>query len=542
MSPAGSPEPLILRDGRVHRLAGEPSPAPAIAVLDGAVAATGSLDQVRAVTPGARELDLEGRTVLPAFIDSHTHFHRAAVLRELYLDFETLRPTSIADVLGYLRARAAITPPGGWIEGDSLTPARLAERRWPTRHELDAAAPDHRVILRGIGKHVIAASSAALAAAGIDQDTPDPPGGRIERDATGCPTGILHERAKGLLDPSVEGTVVPRVEREARLGALRRGMRELHRMGITTVCEMVRTTEEADDLAALHQQGELWIRVRIHYRIHEGPIRLEQLATLGIRRGLGDDWLRVLGVKLSVDGWCIFRNAAVYQPYRTGPDDTGLLRLEPAETARLVASANEQGLGVAVHAVGARAVDAALDAFAAAGPSQAGPYRIEHGYLDVDASRLCRMRDLDVVLSAQPAFLPAYLADWREGLDEERIDRIMPLGSARALGIRVILNSDQPSGPAGPLAAISAAVHRDAGSRIVGATERLDLTDAWRAHTSVPAEVMGDEHIGTLEPGKRADLVILDGDPFAGGDPAMAGVVATMIDGHMVHDDTGRYT
>ncbi len=152
------------------------------------------------------------------------------------------------------------------------------------------------------------------------------------------------------------------------------------------------------------------------------------------------------------------------------------------------------------------------------------------------------VRDLGVVLSAQPGFLPPYLADWQQGLDEQRVDRLMPIGTAMALGIPVILGSDMPSGPAGPLAAITAAVRRDAGSRIVGATEGIGLDHAWRAHTSVPAEVMGEPRLGILEPGRRADLVILDGDPFAADDPGAAGIVATMVDGHMVHDETGRYT
>lgn len=536
-----APGQLVLRHARVHRGAGDADPAPAMAIVDGAVAAVGSLDQARAAAPGAPEVDLEGRTVLPAFIDAHTHFHRAAVLRELFLDFETLRPTAVGEVLDHVRRRAAGMAPGEWIQGDSLTPASLVERRWPDRHELDAAAPDNPVILRGIGKHVVCANSSALAAAGIDEGTPDPPGGRIERDEAGRPTGILHERAKGLLDPSVPGSVVPPVAREARLRALRTGMAELHRMGIGTICEMIRTTEEADDLAALHQCGELRVRVRLHHRIHEGPIRLEHLTTLGVRRGLGDDWLRVLGVKLSIDGWCIFRNAAVHEPYLGEPDNTGILRLEPGEVATLVRQANRAGLGVAVHAVGARAVDAALDAFESAGPAQAGSYRVEHAHLDLDQPRIDRMRALGVALSVQPAFLPAYLADWELGLADERIERIMPIASVMRAGIPVLFGSDMPSGPAGPLAAITAAVRRRAGSRIVGAAEGIALRDAWLAHTAVPAQVLGDPRIGALAPGRWADLVVLDGDPFTMREPDAARIVTTMIHGRTVHDETGRY-
>lgn len=540
-SPRFSSE-LILGNARVHRLPGDPAPAPAIALRDGGVAAVGSLDQARAALPGARILDLGGATVLPSFIDSHTHFHRAAVLRHLFLDFEALAPASIEEVLAHVRDRAASLPEGSWIQGDSIAAARLAERRLPDRRELDDAAPRHPVLIRGIGKHVIAGNSAALAAAGISRDTADPPGGRIERDPDGEPTGILHERAKLRLDTSAPDTVVPPVARAQRLTALRAGFGELHRLGITTIGEMVRLTEEVDDLAELHAAGELSVRVRVHYRVHETELRLEWLRGLGIRRGLGDDWLRILGVKISIDGWCIFRNAAVHEPYLGEPQNRGLLRIEPEELARLVAGANAQGLGIAVHAVGARAVDAALDAFGSAGPPTAGPWRLEHAHLDVDEPRLRRAHALRLVLSAQPGFLAPYLPDWEAGLASDRLERVMPLGTARRIGMPIIINSDLPSGPAGPLRTIAAAVDRQAGGRSLGRAEAIPLVDAWRAHVSVPAEVMGDTCLGRLGPGMRADLVVLGTDPFAtGAMPEGLGVEATLVDGRVRFDARGRF-
>lgn len=533
---------LVLASARVHAIPGDPSPAPAMAIVDGAIAAVGSLEAARAASPGARVVDLGGATVLPAFIDSHTHFHRAAILRHLFLDFEALASGSVADVVAAVRERAAALPAGAWIQGDSITAARLAEGRLPTRQELDAAAPSQPVLIRGIGKHVIAANSAALAAAGITRETPDPPGGRIERDADGEPTGILHERAKLRLDTSAADTVVPPTPRDQRLAALRAGFTELHRMGIATIGEMVRLTEEADDLAALHQAGNLTVRARLHYRIHETEIRLDWLRGLGIRRGLGDDWLRILGAKISIDGWCIFRNAAVYEPYLGEPENRGLLRIEPDELTRLVAGANAQGLGIAVHAVGARAVDAALDAFAAAGAPTAGPWRLEHAHLDVSEDQLRRAAALGLVLSAQPAFLPAYRPDWELGLAPERVQGLMRLATARRLGIPVIINSDQPSGPAGPLLAIAAAADRCAGGGTVGIEEAIPLVDAWRAHTDVPAQVMGDPSLGRLVPGARADLVVLGADPFAPGAVVdRLPVEATLVDGQVMVDAQGRF-
>jgi hypothetical protein len=529
---------LALVNGVVRRSVEDRRPVQAIGVRAGTVVVAGTTSELSALAgPATKVVDLRGRSVMPAFIDSHTHFHRGAVLRHLYLDFAALRPTSVGDVVAHVRRRAAELPAGAWIQGDSLSLGQLAERRLPDRQELDAATERHPVLLRGIGKHVIAANSAALAAAGITRDTADPPGGRIERDADETPTGILHERAKLRLDTSAADTVVPSASRDDRLRAVRAGVQELHRLGITTIHEMIRLPDEAGDLAAPHAAGELDVRVRLFYRINETPFSLDWLSKLGIRRGLGDDRFRVLGVKISVDGWCIFRNAAVYEGYLDASDERGILRIEPDELCALVRSANAQGLGIAVHAVGARAVDLALDAFEAAGPAVAGPHRLEHAHLDVDGRQLRRVRALGLVLSGQPGFLRAYRPDWDAALPPDRIDRIMPLGLAHSLGIPLILNSDYPAGPLGPIDAIHAAVTRDAGAgRTIGSDQAIPRAVAWSAFTTGPARCSGDSALGSLEPGRRADLVVLEEDPLAERtDLRSLSVTATMLDGRFVH-------
>ena len=487
--------------------------------------------------PATTIIDLAGRAALPAFVDSHTHFHRAAIVRRLYLDFEVLAPRSIDDVVRHVGRRAAELPPGAWIQGDSLTAARLAEGRLPNRRELDRAAPGHPVVLRGIGKHVVVANSRALAAAGIDRATLDPPGGRIEHDKNGEPTGILHERAKLRLDQSAPDTVVPSPSAGERQAAVRAGFGDLHRLGITTIHEMVRLPEEADDFSALRASNELNVRVRLYYRIHEAPIHLDHLTSLGIRQGFGDDWLRVLGAKISVDGWCIFRNAAVHEAYLDEPDNFGIMRIEPDELQRLASAANRHGLALAIHAVGDRAIDAALDAFAAAGPALGRPYRLEHAHLGLDGTRLRRMRDLGVVWSVQPGFLGAYAADWERCLAADRIERILPLADAAALGIPTIHNSDVPSGPQAPLAAIRAAVDRHAIDGPVGRGQAVDVRAAWEGWTTLPHRLAGETRIGELAVGNAADLIVLDRDPLArtieeASEPEL---VATMIDGRFVH-------
>lgn len=531
----------VLRNARVVASGDTALHGDAIGIRDGAIVALGPWADLRhGVASTTRVLDVEGRTVTPAFIDSHTHFHRGAILRHSYLDFERLAPTGIDDLLGHVAARVSTSTNGDWIQGDSLSASRLAEGRLPDRHELDRVAPTHPVVLRGIGKHVVAANSRALEAAGIDRDTPDPAGGRIERDDAGVPTGILHETAKLRLDQSHRDTVVPAPSAADRQAALRAAYRELHAVGIATIHEIIRLPEEANDHAAMRAAGELGVRVRLFYRVHESPLSLDWLERLGIRRGLGDDWLKVLGVKVSVDGFCIFRNAAVETPYKGDPGNRGLLRIEAGPLDDLVARANAQGLQIAVHAVGPRAVDLALDAFERAGPAVAGPHRVEHAYLDMDAARLARMRDLGAVWSVQPAFLEAYRREWADAFEPERVRSIMPLRTGAAMGLPIQFNSDFPCAPVDPLDGIRLAVDRRGDGSPSGSPEVLSIAEAWRAYTTTPAEVAGDDRLGRIAIGGRADLIVLDGDPFVA-DRDLAGVAvrATMVDGSLVHAPAG---
>lgn len=531
----------VIRGARLYSDGATRLHGDAIGIRDGAIEMIGPWTTVQASTDRQTTvIDAEGRPVTPAFIDSHTHFHRGAVVRHAYLDFDQLAPAGIRDILELVRGRARTAAPDTWIQGDSLSASRLAEGRLPDRHELDAASLHRPVVLRGIGKHVVAANSLALAKAGIDRHTADPDGGRIERDGEGEPTGILHETAKLRLDQSRLDTVVPTPSATERQAALRAAYRDLHAAGIATIHEIVRVPEEADDHAALRAMGDLGVRIRLFYRIHESPLSLDWLVRLGIRRGLGDDWLKVLGVKISVDGFCIFRNAAVEEPYRNEPGNRGLLRIDDGRLDELVARANAQGLQVAVHAVGPRAVDLALDAFERAGEALAGPHRLEHAYLDMDGPRLARMRSLGVAWSVQPAFLDAYRREWADAFEPERVERMMPLRTGLDLGLPLQFNSDFPCAPFDPLDGIRLAVTRHRDGSASAHREVVDVGDAWRAYTTTPARIAGDERLGRIAVGARADLIVLEGDPFVA-DPDLAAVAvrATMVDGRLVHAPAG---
>ncbi|HSL76633.1 MAG TPA: amidohydrolase family protein, partial [Candidatus Limnocylindrales bacterium] len=270
------------------------------------------------------------------------------------------------------------------------------------------------------------------------------------------------------------------------------------------------------------------------------PLSLDWLLDLGLRHGRGDDWFKVLGVKISIDGFCIFRNAAVDEPYRNEPDNRGLLRIDPQRLDELVATATANGLQVAVHAVGPRAVDLALDAFERAEPPTVAPHRLEHAYLDLDPARIERIRRSGAVWSTQPSFLGAYQREWADAFEPVRIDHIMPIASGLKAGLPLILDSDYPCAPFDPISAIRLAVER----RCLDDSphpERIDPATAWRAMTTTPADIVGDERLGRIERGARADLVVLDGDPFAdGAELASVGVRSTLVDGIVVYGDDMR--
>lgn len=525
---------LLLRGGRVWGAAPD---CDAVLVHGRRIAAVGRGEEL--VSPGTDVVDLAGRWVLPGFTDSHTHFHRTAILAEHFLDFDEVHPAgSIAALLDTVATRYASTPDGGWIQGDNLSPAALAEHRFPTRQELDSVAPDRPVLLRGTGKHVVAANSLALRLAGIDASTPDPPGGRIDRDDDGEPTGVLHERAKLRLDTTRTDTVVPGLSEADRLHALAAGVARLHSLGLTAIHEITRTADEFADYQRLRASADgLGVRVSAYVRVVEGQATLDHLAAAGIRSGLGDDHVRLAGVKVSVDGSDEHRNAALYEDYPDDPGNRGLIRIEAAELEEVVRRAHGLGLQTAVHAIGPRAVDLALHAFAGIGDPDGVRrlrHRVEHAYLPPRPGQFEAMRDLGLVLSTQPAFLEAGGDGWLDIFGADAGPRFLPLRTALDLGLVVQANSDVPCARLDPLIGVRAAVRRTTRTGThLGDAEAVTVAEAVAMYTEAAAwSAHEEDRRGTVEAGKLADLTIVSGDPVAELDTLI--VDGTVVDGRLV--------
>jgi predicted amidohydrolase YtcJ len=533
----------LLVNGRVRTLDDAGTIASAVAIADGRVVAAGDESQLRdLVSAHSSVIDVAGRTVLPAFIDSHTHLRRASLVMAYNIDYMELRPRSIGDVLAAVRERAEAVAPGTWIQGDSLATLEIAERRFPDRYELDSVAPRNPVVIRGIGRHLIAANSLALEAAGIDASTPSPPGGRIEHDESGEPNGRLHERAKLRLDTGHAQTVVPSPTESERIAAMKLAMRVLNSHGIAAIHEMAREPFDVGDYLRLREQGALTTRVRIYLRGIEAQTKLEYVLGLGLRSEFGDEWIRLGGVKFSIDGADMVHNAALYQDYPGEPGNQGILRIEADELETAVLAAHRAGLQVAVHAIGQRAVDMALDVFELVQRDQVRarlPHRIEHAYLPPVPGQLERMARLGLIWSTQPAFLAEYGEEWCELFGTEEAQRSMPLRTGRDLGLRIQLNSDFPCSPINPFGTLHAAVvRRTRAGNVMGAHEALTVDQALRYMTNAADyshSTSGEQ--GRISPGCFADVMVTEQDPYDV-DPEDLGSIEvglTMVGGEVVH-------
>jgi predicted amidohydrolase YtcJ len=535
---------VIITNAFVRTLDPQDSAVQAVAVSGDRIIGVGTHTELESLIDGqTRVLDAGGRTVLPAFLDTHSHLNDAALTREYRIDYETLQPRTLREALAPIRERALAQPIGTWIQGANFNEHLLAEQRYPTRWELDEMAPDHPTMISSIGWHMVAANSLALKLGGIDRDPPDPPGGKIERDERGEPTGVLRERAKGRLDPRAPNSAIPPTSVAERLAALRAAQRFHHQHGIAGVHVMVREPDEVHDFHLLRAAGDLKMRVQLLIRGVESRINVEDVLALGVSTGLGDDWLSIGGVKLSVDGACIWRNAAVYDEYPCDPGNRGIVRIEQDELDEKVALCHQAGLRVAVHAIGQRAVDMALDAFdraLTAEPRADHRHRIEHAYLPTRPGQFERMRALELLLSTQPSFIESFGDGWRHVFGESELGGVMPLKTGLALGLRVQANSDFPCSPLNPFLHLRSAVARTTRQgAVLDPSQAISVSQALRLLTTEAAYAgFAEQRAGTLELGKLADLIVVSDDPFTVAAEQLEDIQvdATMVGGEFVYE------
>lgn len=542
----------VLLDGVVVTLADGIPEAEALAITHDRIAAVGSTDDIaETVGPDTDVIDLDGRTALPGFIDTHLHIPMGG-RRMTHVNCRSPPNESIEDVKTRLAARAEETPDDEWIicSGYNLGLVWEDEGRHIDRWDLDEVAPDNPVQVNSVGGHTGSIyNSAALALAGIDRDTPDPaPPAVIERDDHGRPSGLVSEDAELPLLAAV-----PDETRTERKQNVKRAMEQLLEWGITTAHDALTRPEDLRIYQELHNDDDLPIRVGMMLQGDAGPDIgaegmdvLERLADVGIRTGFGDDRLFVVGVKYFMDGAFTGRTAAMYEPFvgESVPEDSpqydGLLHIDPEYFTDRVVRAHDAGLRVCVHGQGDRGIDHILDAFEAVLDAEEDHrYRIEHGGLTTP-DQLDRMADLGVCVSSSISFLGGDVSRNWVYWGDDRIRWTYALASLQEYGIRAGANGDWPVTTGDPRIGLKTAVTRETVTgETVGPDQRISIEDALRLYGPDAAYLeFAEADKGTLEPGKLADITVLASDPRAVDPGALPeiDVAYTIVGGEVQYD------
>jgi len=501
---------LIFIGGRVHTVNAANDVVPAVAVGDGRILLAGSDADVGALAgPRTRVVELRGRTVLPGFIDAHAHLASLG-LAESAIDCKAPGMRSIAALQHAVRARAAVQPPGTWIRGRGYDQSRLAERRHPNRLDWDAVAPDHPVIFTRTCGHIASVSSRALSAAGIDDETPDPPGGRYDR-ADGRNLGVAYETAQTPL----QAAALPSWQefRDALLAAARACLAA----GCTSAHDAGGLVGPAfGPCQELVAKGEIDLRIYAFTTVNSWNHPLLGVLSSGIHTGLGDERLKLGAFKVMTDGSSSGPTAATREPYTSNCQDCGILYWEQEELDDLLGRAHRLGFQCTVHAVGDRAIEQTLNAMARAqreAPREGLRHRIEHcGICPGDLQ--ARVHGQRIVPVMQPAFFWEFGDGYIRNYGQTRADTMFPARSLIARGVPVAGSSDAPVTRQAPLFGIEQALTRATmDGQVCGPDERVDLTTAIRMHTINGAFAAFEEGLkGSLEPGKLGDLVVLAED------------------------------
>jgi predicted amidohydrolase YtcJ len=532
-SSPGRVEPdLVVLNARV--LTSDPAQptAEAFAVSDGRFTAVGRTDDIRHLaTARTTVIDGRTRTVVPGFIDAHSHPAYGGIEELLAVNCD-LR--SIAEIKQAVHARAVASRPGQWVLGFKYDDTRTRDGRRLTREDLDEASPDHPVQVVHRGGHLSWYNSRAFALAGVTVNTPDPTGGKFVRRG-GQLDGCVEERANEVFEKVIPNEVTPD---QARAGVALIS-RSMTAAGLTTVTDADCSPMYLAAYQDAYQAGELCFRA---YLFVSGYAPMFQALTdAGLRGGVGDDHLRIGAAKWLADGSAQERTMRMSTPYVGRPNDYGILTMTQEELDHAADTADRYGFQIGVHANGDVTIDMVLKAYErvkARGPRHADYRpRIEHCSL-VNQDLLARIKKVGAIPTPFYTYAHYHGDKWAE-YGEEKMRWMFAHASFLEYGIPVAGASDYIPGPFEPMMALQSLVTRkDEKGRVWGANQRITLDQALQVCTINGAHASFEEHVkGSITPGKLADFVILEQDPHAV-DPdtiKTIRVLRTVVGGKTVH-------
>jgi predicted amidohydrolase YtcJ len=512
------PEPdLILLGGTVRTMDPTRPVAEAIAIKNGRIVSVGSRGEVTALkASGTEVIDAKGGTILPGFIDPHVHIVMGAVLGT-FVDVRALTCETIDDVMAKLAAAASRTKPGEWIMARGFDPSLCKGNANITRHDLDRVAPAHPLFMLNASGHLAYVNSLAIERAGVTDQTPDPgAGGKYMKDGQGRLTGVL----AGGTSYAPFLKVAPRSTPQSIIAAAMATLDEAASKGCTMLVDaglgVFAGTEELHVLKALTSTRRS--PVRLAALMHSGRMD-DWLKFPDAQLGTGDDWFRLLGFKFWADGSNQGNTGYQREPY-LNVDHRGILSFPAEDLAAGVKRVHDAGWQVAIHANGDAAIDLVLECYAkalAGKPRADHRHRIEHCSIAWD-EHFAKMAELGL----SPSFLIGHVHYWGRAFRDRifglaKASRLDATASALRAGVRFSLHSDYDVTEIGPLRCIENAVTRVMrdGGEVLAPEESITVEQALRSMTIDAAwQAHMDHAVGSLEPGKYADLVILDEDPM----------------------------
>ena len=478
---------------------------------DGKVVMVGDGAALQGQYPAAHVIDGRGRTLLPGLIDAHGHV--------LDMGFQGVQiqlfgTTSLRAAQSKILSFAKTHPDSPWLLGGGWNQVQWKLGRFPTAQELDAKVSDRPVVLDRVDGHAKWLNTKALQAAGITKDTPDPVGGRIEHGDDGTPSGVLVDKAMGLIDK-----VTPPPTNPERRAALRAALSHMNSVGLTSAGD---AGVPATTIALYRELADQsLLTVRIYAMIGDVGEDFATLSRDGPLIAYGDDRLTVRSVKLFADGALGSRGAALLAPYSDKPDQRGLLFMSNAEMQSKMETALRAGYQVNVHAIGDAANRQVLDSFESAYKNVGGGQlrnRIEHAQV-VALSDIPRFKQLDLIASMQPTHATSDMNMAESRIGPDRLKGAYAWRTFLDQGTRIAGGSDFPVEEDNPFFGLYSAITRmDHHGKPQGGwhpEQAMTRLEAFRAFTLDAAYAQHQEHtIGSLEPGKWADFILVDGDLF----------------------------